>query len=79
VVFDSENDLVVNTASMAVLARKPEENLIPPERILDFGVTDKVHHTVYFRQKETVEFIRKCFRLDRPPQSTAPRPKRARS
>lgn len=59
-VFESENDLVVNTASMAVLARTPQQSLIPTERILDFGVTDTVYHTVYFRQKETVGFLRKC-------------------
>lgn len=62
IVFDSENDLVVNTASMAVLARTPAEALIPTDRILDFGVTDTVYHTVYFRQKETVDFIQKSLR-----------------
>ena len=61
IVFDSENDLVVNTASMAVLARKPAEALIPVADILDFGVTNEVFHTTYFRQKDTVEFLRKSF------------------
>jgi hypothetical protein len=60
VVFQSENDLVVNTASMAVLARRPAYNLIAPDRILDFDGKDKVYHTVYFRQEQTVKFIREC-------------------
>ena len=61
VVFQSENDLVVNTASMAVLATRPADQLIAPDRILDFDGKDKVYHTVYFRQERTVEFIRDCF------------------
>lgn len=64
-VFDSENDLVVNTASMAVLSRQPKECLIPAERILDFGQTDKVYHTVYFRQRPTVEFLRAQFGISK--------------
>jgi pimeloyl-ACP methyl ester carboxylesterase len=64
VVFQSENDLVVNTASMAVLARWPSDNLIEPGRILDFEGKDKVYHTIYFRQEKTVKFIRECFGLD---------------
>jgi hypothetical protein len=63
VVFQSENDLVVNTASMAVLARRPADNLIAPDRILDFDEKDGVYHTVYFRQERTVQFIRDCFGL----------------
>jgi len=63
VVFQSENDLVVNTASMAVLATRPANNLIAPDRILDFDEKDKVYHTVYFRQEKTVTFIRDCFGL----------------
>ena len=65
VVFQGENDLVVNTASMAVLATLPGVNLIAPERILDFDAKDKVFHTVYFRQERTVEFIRDCFELEK--------------
>lgn len=64
VVFQSENDLVVNTASMAVLARRPTSNLIGPDRILDFDEKDKVFHTIYFRQEKTVKFIRECFGLE---------------
>jgi esterase/lipase superfamily enzyme len=60
-VFDHENDLVVDTASMTVLARPPAPLDIAADRILDFGVNDKVHHTVYFRQPETAEFIAKQF------------------
>jgi len=56
-VFEGENDLVVDTASMTTLARPPAALDIPSGRILDFGINDQVHHTVYFRQKDTAEFI----------------------
>jgi pimeloyl-ACP methyl ester carboxylesterase len=62
-VFEGENDLVVDTASMTVLARTPEPLEIPQTRLLDFGITDSVHHTVYFRQKETMDFITKSFSI----------------
>jgi pimeloyl-ACP methyl ester carboxylesterase len=54
-VFDEPNDLVVDTASMTVLARAPKA--ISVQKLYDFGENDKVHHTVYFRQPETVKFI----------------------
>ena len=63
IVFTEPNDLVVNTSSMAVLAREPSQSLI--EKNLDFGAGDHVFHTVYFRQVRTVEFLRECFELDR--------------
>jgi hypothetical protein len=56
IIFQDENDLVVNTASMAVLARNPDL-LISPSEILDFGENDKVYHTNYFRQKRTARFL----------------------
>jgi pimeloyl-ACP methyl ester carboxylesterase len=62
-VFQGENDLVVDTASMAVLARTPQEVLIPANRILDFGRTDAVYHTVYFRQPQMTDFILKSFAI----------------
>ncbi|HET7871412.1 MAG TPA: hypothetical protein VFL42_02800, partial [Terriglobales bacterium] len=55
IVFAEPNDLVVDTASMTVLARAPKA--ISVEKLLDFGENEKVHHTVYFRQPETVKFI----------------------
>jgi hypothetical protein len=50
---------------MAVLARRPADNLIAPDQILDFDGKDKVYHTVYFRQEQTVKFIRECFGMDK--------------
>jgi hypothetical protein len=41
--------------SMAVLARQPIESLIPTDRILDFGITDSVYRTVYFRKSGLVD------------------------
>jgi len=77
-VFETENDLVVNTPSMAVLARHPEETLIPANKILDFGITDTVYHTVYFRQKQTVDFIRKSLSIGLEPSDLASRTGRRR-
>lgn len=31
---------------------------IPPDQVLDFGTTDVVHHTNYFAQPSTLDFIR---------------------
>ena len=56
-VFDAPNDLVVDTASMTVLARPPQQmSIVEP---LDFGENPTVHHTVYFRQPQTATFIAK--------------------
>ncbi len=60
-VFDKANDLVVDTASMTVLARPPQAAAI--QKIYDFGHSSKVHHTVYFRQPETANFISQCLGL----------------
>jgi hypothetical protein len=57
-VFEGENDLVVDTGSMVDLC----DNLrIPPEQVLDFGTTDAVHHTNYFTQPRTLDFLRESF------------------
>jgi pimeloyl-ACP methyl ester carboxylesterase len=58
-VFDEANDLVVDTASMTVLASLPQ--LVSIQKLHDFGQNSKVHHTVYFRQPETANFIAQCF------------------
>ncbi len=55
-VFDGPNDLVVDTVSMANFR---EGLVLPPHQILDFGTTDRVHHTNYLEQKETLAFIRR--------------------
>lgn len=57
-VFEGDNDLVVDSASMTELA---DQAKIPLERTLDFGTTADVYHTNYFRQPKTVDFIRKTF------------------
>lgn len=60
-VFEGPNDLVVDTSSMRVLAVLPQAIFI--NDVYDFGKTDRVHHTVYFRQPETVGFISQCLGL----------------
>lgn len=55
-VFESPNDLVVDTSSMTDLA---DSTVVPKGRVWDFGTSDRVHHTNYFRQRETLEFIAK--------------------
>jgi pimeloyl-ACP methyl ester carboxylesterase len=60
-VFEHANDLVVDTASMTVLARPPLPVSI--RKLHDFGRSNKVHHTVYFRQPETATFIRESLEI----------------
>ena len=60
-VFENANDLVVDTASMTVLTKPP--NQVSIQKLHDFGQSSKVHHTVYFRQPETADFIGQCFDL----------------
>jgi hypothetical protein len=55
-VFDGPNDLVVDTTSMADFR---DGLRLPASQLLDFGTTDRVHHTSYFEQKETLAFIRR--------------------
>jgi pimeloyl-ACP methyl ester carboxylesterase len=58
-IFEAENDLVVDTKSMFKLAGSviPDE----PNRVCRFRDSPTVHHTNYFLQKETVGFIEKTF------------------
>jgi hypothetical protein len=58
-VFEGANDLVVDTGSMTALSRRPKD--VEIDQIQDFGTTNKVHHTTYFRQPETPRFVRNCF------------------
>ncbi len=58
VLFDGKNDLVVDTPSMSSLT---DDLKIPSGHILDFGTQDKVIHTNYFEQAETLDFIRRNF------------------
>ncbi|MEW8436488.1 MAG: hypothetical protein AB2629_20925, partial [Candidatus Thiodiazotropha sp.] len=58
ILFDGKNDLVVDTLSMTNL----KDNLdIPDTQILDYDTQDKVIHTNYFEQAETLKFIRQSF------------------
>ena len=56
-VFQSPNDLVVDTDSMTDLSKATR--IAGANRILDFRTSNKVHHTNYFEQVETVEFLRR--------------------
>ena len=59
-VFEGDNDLVVDASSMGSLN---DTTNIVPARTLDFGTTSTVHHTNYFRQTETIDFIRSKFKI----------------
>lgn len=63
VVFDAANDLVVNTASMTVLAKPPNAMDIDLKKVHSFQPDQNVYHTIYFRQKETATFIAECLQL----------------
>ena len=53
-VFDGENDLVVDSVSMDEFGAGA---ILPRNRVLDFGTTDEVHHTSYFRSAKTIAFL----------------------
>ncbi len=57
-VFQGPNDLIVDTASMAETADGR-----PITIAHDFGTTDRVHHTNYFVQPETIRAVRSSFGL----------------
>jgi hypothetical protein len=57
-VFQGPNDLIVDTASMAETADGR-----PVTIAHDFGTTDRVHHTNYFVQPETIRAVRSSFGL----------------
>ena len=56
--FESENDLVVDTASMDSLS----DNVLVKD-VHDFGTNPTVLHTNYFVQEATIRFIRKTFAI----------------
>ena len=58
-VFDGDNDLVVDTSSMTNIGEKGKEEAIelPDDQVFKFGTNDRVHHTNYFRQPDTLNFI----------------------
>lgn len=57
-IFDGQNDLVVDTESMCEVA---DSRLVTLAH--DFGTTDRVHHVNYFVQPETAQAVRKSFRI----------------
>ncbi len=57
-VFQQENDLVVDTRSMTELVRDGETVHKRIEKFYDFGDQARVHHTNYFQQEETIRFLR---------------------
>ncbi|MCB1877158.1 MAG: alpha/beta hydrolase [Chromatiales bacterium] len=56
-VFDAENDLVVDTSSMSEFGSQPFVS--DDTHMLDFGTSHTVYHTNYFSQAQTVEFLRR--------------------
>ncbi|HVM93390.1 MAG TPA: hypothetical protein VMT67_11295 [Terriglobales bacterium] len=62
-VFDQANDLVVDTASMTVLAKPPNTVNIDLVKVHSFQPQQSVYHTIYFRQAETAKFIADCLQL----------------
>lgn len=58
-VFDGENDLVVDSDSMIDFGMSG----VKMKAAWDFQTSSEVHHCNYFRQKETVDFITKSFRI----------------
>jgi len=59
-VFKGDNDLVVDTESMTELPDRPKMT-DPP--VLNFGSTSTVHHTNYFVQSKTLDFIGKVLEI----------------
>jgi len=60
-IFEKPNDLVVETESMVQLASNPEPDGIRIQEIMPFGTNSEIHHTNYFLQKKTIDFIREKF------------------
>lgn len=54
VLFQGDNDLVVDTRSMTHLSA---QKAIAKKRTLDFGDSQTVHHLNYFQQTETIRFL----------------------
>lgn len=55
-VFTGKNDLVVDTASMTQYGFAPD---LAPDDLCCFDASDHVHHTIYFRQSKTVDYLRR--------------------
>jgi hypothetical protein len=62
-VFEGQNDLVVDTASMASLTDDISDDAIAATHIENFGTSDVVHHLNYFQQPRTIALIERALRL----------------
>jgi len=60
-VFEQENDLVVDTSSMTYHAFGAAPDFNNAARFCCFDEKRRVHHTAYFRQRETLDFIARSF------------------
>lgn len=58
IIFEAENDLVVDTSSMSEVADLRQVKIVH-----DFGTNPNVHHTNYFIQKETAAAIAQTFTI----------------
>jgi hypothetical protein len=59
-VFPGKNDLVVDTESMTDAAGL---TLGPSKNLLDFGTNGEVHHTNYFQNQRTLDFVASSFSI----------------
>jgi pimeloyl-ACP methyl ester carboxylesterase len=60
-VFEQDNDLVVDTSSMTYHAFGPSPDFSNDKTFCVFDEKCQVHHTAYFRQPKTLEFIAQSF------------------
>lgn len=56
-IFEGQNDLVVDTESMDYLATDPLQQPVRMQLAQDFQTTSEVYHTNYFRQPQTIAAI----------------------
>ena len=62
-VFEQDNDLVVDTESMTYHAFGPDPQLDDETRFCRFDGASGIHHTTYFRDPKTVRFLVQSFGL----------------
>jgi hypothetical protein len=62
-VFEQDNDLVVDTESMTHHAFGPAPDLENATVFCRFDGDSRVHHTTYFRDARTLDFLRRSFAL----------------
>jgi len=60
-VFEQDNDLVVDTSSMTYHAFGAAPDFTNANRFCRFDGAQRVHHTAYFREPETLEFTARSF------------------